>query len=234
MKKLILYFLSLLCVTCGKNESHNEQGNELNQLSRVDFDGLVAEGRFLKKDFPIGFWKYYDSEKRLLEVKEFFNIGNKPYLNQNWIFDLKGDTIPRFGYYYEIKFEKDTISLSHPLKALVNLKEAFFKERPSSIMVLLPQNNSPNFNADFSNMSEVIKDTIFNLNMEREYREQAELTGDYRRSVLFGSYFDTAGLKKIRGIIVEFNSDKEYSDAIKGDYKERYYYFEKDIFVKEE
>lgn len=219
--------------SCKEKESIKIQEQKLNTLSRIYFDDLVGEGTFLRNDFPIGLWKYQDSENRLLEVKQFIDIKNSPYLNQNWTFNIKGDTIPDLSYYYEMFFEKDTISLNDPVKALVNLKEAFFKDHSSSIMVLIPHKDSKNFNADFSNVSDVVKDTIFNLNTEKDYREQAELSGDYRRSVFFGRYFDTAGLKKIRGIIVEFNSDKELSSAMDEDYQEHYYYFEKDIFVKE-
>lgn len=232
MKRLVIVIITLLIVSCGKKESKNNQEKELKTVSRINFDDLVGEGTFLRKDFPIGLWSYYNSENRLLEVKEFIDIKNNPYLNQNWTFDIKGDTISELSYYYEIHFEKDSVSLDDPVKAIVNLKEAFFKDQQSSIMVLIPRENSENFSADFSNVSDVLKDTIFNLNTEKEYREQGMLEGDYRRSAFFGRYFDTVGLKKIRGIIVEFNSDKEFSDAINSDYKEHYYYFEKDIFVK--
>lgn len=233
MKKLIIGAFSLLLLACGKNESNNTQNQELEKTSRLNFDDIVAEGTFLRKDFPIGLWRYYDSENKLLEVKEFIDIKDNSYLNRNWIFNTKGDTVPELGYHYEIIFEKDTISFHDPVKVLINLKEAFFKDCPSSIMVLIPHKDSKNFNADFSNISDVVKDTIFNLNTEKDYREQAELIGDYRRSVFFGRYFDTVGLKKIRGIIVEFNSDKELPTAMDEDYQEHYYYFEKDIFVKE-
>jgi len=233
MKRLIVGVFSLLLLACGKNNLKNSENQVVEETSRLKFDDIAAEGTFLRKDFPIGLWKYYDSEDRLLEVKEFINIKDNPYLNRNWIFNTDGDTIPELGYHYEIFFEKDTISLQDPVKALINLKEAFFKDRPSSVMVLIPHKDSKNFNADFSNVSNVVKDTIFNLNTEKDYREQADLSGYYRRSVFFGRYFDTAGLKKIRGIIVEFNSDKELSSAMDEDYQEHYYYFEKDIFVKD-
>lgn len=233
MKEIIIGIVSVLLFSCVEKESKNIQEQESKTLSRIHFDDLVGEGTFLRNDFPIGLWRYYDSENRLLEVKQFIDIKNSPYINQNWTFDIKGDTIPGLSYYYEIIFENDTISLDEPLKALVDLKGAFYKNQPSSIMVLMPRENSENFSADFSNIAKVSKDTIFNLNTEKDYREQANLTGDYRRSVFFGRYFDTIGLKKIRGIIVEFNSDEEFSDAIDSDYKERYYYFEKEIFVKE-
>ncbi|MGO3184188.1 MAG: hypothetical protein ACTIJ9_15285 [Aequorivita sp.] len=233
MKGLIIGIVSVLLFSCGEKESKNNQEQKSKTLSRIHFDDLVGEGTFLRNDFPIGLWRYYDSKNRLLEVKQFIDIKNSPYLNQNWTFDIKGDTIPELSYYYKILFEKDTISLNEPVKALVDLKGAFFNDQPSSIMVLIPQKNSENFNSDFSNISKVLKDTIYNLNTEKDYREQASLNGDYRRSVFFGRYFDTIGLKKIKGIIVEFNSDGEFSDAMNADYKEHYYYFEKDIFVKE-
>lgn len=233
MKELIIGILCVFLFSCVEKESKNVQEQELKTLSRIHFDDLVGKGMFLRNNFPIGLWRYYDSKKRLLEVKQFIDIKNSPYLNQNWTFDIKGDTIPDLSYYYEIFFEKDTISLKDPVKALVNLKEAFFKDQPSSIMVLIPQKKTENFNSDFSNISKVLKDTIFNLNTEKEYREQGKLEGDYRRSAFFGRYFDTGGLKKIRGIIVEFNSDGKFSDDTNADYKEHYYYFEKDIFVKD-
>lgn len=232
MQKFIVGIIFLLIISCVKNETKNN--HEINTISHIKFDNLIGEGYFLKEDFPIGYWKYYDSENQLMEVKEFLNIDDTPYLNQNWTFDKNGDTIPELSYYYKIIFEKDTLSFDEPLKAIVNLKEEIFKDYSSSIMVVLPQKNSENFNIDFSNVEQVEKDTIFNLNIEKNYREQGSLEGDYRRSVFLGWYFDTIGLKKIRGIIVEYNFDGKPLDTLKSKRNEHYYYyFEKEIFVKE-
>lgn len=193
---------------------------------------IKEEGKMLKDQFPIGRWKYYDNEGYLAQIKEFINIQNQPYLNQDWVFDHKGDTISKKSNYYVIDFEKDTITLEEPIRSIVYLKAPLFKGKNSSIMVIVPKEYSENFNEDFSNLKEVIMDTTHNLNIEKDYRGQLGLEGNYQYSVFFGRYFNTPGLKKFRGIIVEYYyTEGMIPDSLNQNYYEHKKYFEKDIFV---
>ncbi len=192
---------------------------------------LEKEGAFFEGSFPVGRWKHFNEDGVLSEIKEIINVEGKPYLNQNWVFNQKGDTID--GSHYEIFFSKDTIAMDEAIQGLVNLRSPLFKGKNSSIMVIVPKDYSPNFNSDFSNLNEVDVDTTFNLNIESDYRKQTDLEGNYDKSVLFRRYYDTPGSKTFRGIIVEYTNKGIEEDKDSLVYKEHKKFFEKEIFVKD-
>ncbi len=192
---------------------------------------LKEKGKLNENNLPVHKWEYYNKEGILTQIKEIWDIKGKSHLNQDWVFNKSGDTIKNKGSYFSIKYENDTIDMDKPIQAVVNLKSPLFKNRKSEIMVIVPKDYSINFNDDFSNLENVQKDTIYNLNEETELKKELGLEGNYKLTSFFGRYFNKPGLKKFRGIIVEYY----YTDSITPDslnYFEHKKYFEKDIYVK--
>lgn len=197
---------------------------------------IKEEGKMFRGQFPIGKWKHYDNEGYLTQIKEIKNIQNQPFLNQNWVFNRKGDTLQEKSVYYNISYEKDTITLEEPIRSIVYLKGPLFKDENSSVMVIIPKDYSENFNEDFSNLEEVVKDTVHNLNIEKDIRSQLGLgiEENYQYTVFFGRFFNTPGLKKFRGIIVEYYyTENNIPDSLNNNYYEHKQYFEKTIYVKD-
>ncbi|MGS2738392.1 hypothetical protein [Sinomicrobium sp. M5D2P17] len=195
---------------------------------------IKSEGKIIHEDFPIGEWKYYNEEGVLQEIKEIKNIGGKPHLNRNWVFDNKGDTIPNKSNYYTIQYDNDTISLGRPIQAVISLKEPLFKDKNSMVMVVVPKDYSKNFNKDFSNIEEVETDTTRNLNIETDIKKAFKMEGNYPWTVIFGRYYDTPGPKKFRGIIVEYYyTENHVPDSLNHNYYEHRSYFEKDVYIKD-
>lgn len=199
-----------------------------------DNKNLKSEGNLNNNELPFGKWKYYNSYGQLDRIKEYEIIKGETYLNQDWFFNGEGDTISNKGSYYSIDFEKDTINLNEPVKAILTLNQPLFKNKNSSVKVIIPKDYSDNFNSDFSNEMDVNSDTIYDLNIEIEHRQVLGLKADFRRNVIFGRYYNTPGLKKLRGIIIEYYQDKSSilsKDTLK--YFENKKYFEKEIFVND-
>lgn len=197
-------------------------------------NSIQSEGMYNKLGLPVGKWSYYDEDDGYLkEVKEIKNINGKPHLNQRWYFDKNGDTIFDNSTFLSLHFLADTIMLDEAVKVYAELKYPLFKDKSSSIMAIVPRDNSEDFNEDFSNGNIVKRDTTFNLNIEKEYRLEAGLPDrDYSREVIFGRYYKSPGLKKFRGIIVEyFKTDTITKDSL--NFFEHKIYFEKDIYVKD-
>lgn len=91
-----------------------------------------------------------------------------------------------------------------------------------------------NFNKDFSNIEEVEKDTIYNLNFKPGLKKGLGLKTNWGKTVIFGRYFNETGRRHLRGILVEFN----INDTIEPNSKKHNYwtinkYFEKEIIVTE-
>lgn len=197
-------------------------------------NSIKSEGIYSKLGLPIGKWKYYDEKGGYLkEVKEIKNINGEPHLNQSWTFDKNGDTIFHKSIYLSLYFLSDTIMLNEAVKVYAELEYPFFKDRASSILAIVPKDNSEDFMEDFSNVDHIKRDTTFNLNIEKEYRLEAGMPeGDYSREVIFGRYYNSPGIKKFRGVIVEyFKTDTITQDSL--NFFEHKIYFEKDIYVKD-
>lgn len=195
---------------------------------------IEAKGIFIEDSIPLGEWRYYDKQGNLTEIKDFLIIENRPILNQNWVLDLRGDTIKDKSNYFELIMEKDTIFLSEPIKAKVDLIAPFFKDKNSSIMVVIAKDYSIDFNDDFSNKNEVKKDTTFNLNLEKDMRGALGLESDFRRTCIFGKYFNDIGSHKLRGIIVEYYyTENAIPDSLGNNYYEKMQYFELPVYVKD-
>ncbi|NLN26203.1 MAG: hypothetical protein GX163_11300 [Bacteroidetes bacterium] len=195
-------------------------------------NGKIKEyGSIVKENLRIGKWRFYNERGYLEEIKEFKLVDGESYLNQNWFFDVNGDTLKNQGSYYDLWLVSDTITLKDPVVGVVDLINPVIKDRKTYIKVVVPKDYSPDFNEDFSNVNTIDIDTTYNLNIEKDYREQAGLEGNFERTAIFGRYYETSGLKTFRGIIIEYAYDVNDRDTL-GLFEHRKY-FEKEVFVKD-
>ena len=208
------------------------KNSQVNSRKYFYTNGQVKmEGPLDKSLEPKDIWKFYDQQGSLYEMQQYKLINGKRVLNQNWF--VNGlDTLKGKGSHYTLILEKDTINLEEPVKAKIDLIEPVFKDKNSSIKVILTKDYSIDFNEDFSNINEVVMDTTENLNLEEDYRKALGITSDFRKTAIFGRYFDKAGPIKLRGILVEYYYDNLDDDVNKPNYFENKKYFEKEIFVK--
>lgn len=136
MKKLIFIFIILLLVNCksDKNKSTTDQSAESETVQNQS-----SKGKLSRNGEPIGIWEYYDETNKLNRVAEYIEINNESYLNQDWYIDPAGDTIISKSSFYSLILEKDSISLSEPLKAKIDLIAPYFKDKYSETYVVIPK-----------------------------------------------------------------------------------------------
>lgn len=204
---------------------------------------IFAEGKINKNNQRIGFWNFYTPEGKLSEMREYFLIKNKMYLNQNIYFsseseeywlkekdfnfnkysqrNFSSDTLNETKTnYVQFDLGKDSLKLNEPWRAVAFYYTPSYKKEESQVVVILGD-----FNEDFSNIVEKEKDTFYSLRKDVEnQRWFPEDNLDY--TVAFGKWFETPGSKKIRGYLSEYYT-------IKGEIKEKRIYFEKDLFVRD-
>ena len=209
--------------------------NDKKQVENYYNNGSIESiGSFQNDTIPVGNWKYFYDNGELQEVKEFLKINGKPFLNQNWFLNVNGDTIKSQSNYFNLLLEKDTILINEPVKAKIDLIGPYFKDKNSSIMVILPKEYSDNFNSDFSNLNGVQLDTTFNLNLDMDMRKALNIESDFRKTSVFGRYFETPGIYNFRGILVEYYYTKNgIPDSLNNNYYEKKQYFDTQIYIKD-
>lgn len=257
MKNLIALLILIIIISCKNETKRALNGPESNTKTYFTNGKLKSEGAFFSKNKPIGEWTHYDSTGVLVRKAEYLKINGEAIFNQDWYFNKNGDTLNNKGSHFEIYYLSDTIKINEPVKAMVELTAPLFRNKNSEILIVIPKDYSVNFNEDFSNLTEVDLDTTYNLNLEKEMREQNGITTNFGKSAIFGRYFLTTGRKKFRGIIVEYfttqpvkfdsintnyfkknrielyhtYSDSVRTDTMKINYHKTHKYFEKDIIV---
>ena len=194
-----------------------------------------------------GKWNYYTTDEFLSNTQEFLIINKKVKLNQQWYYNIKGDTMyygnKKFNIYNQKEFredpnelkrsifvrfgfipEGDTLSISEPFKVLAEDGFPFWTNKDSESYVVLAKENY-NFNSDFSNESQVKLDTFFCV--ERDKINKGSFpNSDQKHTVAFGRWFVTPGKKELRGYMVEYCKNNIIIE-------ERRTYFEKIIYVKD-
>ena len=140
---------------------------------------LKEEGREVMGK-KIGKWSYYLDGSILDRVFEYVIIDNNQYTNQGWYFDKKGDTIYDLGNYYKLNpnelYADEVFMLKLKYKPIVASN--------SDVIAFL----STDVNYDFSNLNNVIYDTIY--------------FDDFETNVTFE--FENPGNYSLRGYIKEF------------------------------
>lgn len=182
---------------------------------------LVVEGT-LSNDKEVGKWKFLRKESD--SIVEYVMIDNKTYQNQSWILSKSGDTLNTRGNYYKI-IADERLFRDEPVIVLnVMLVEPLWSY-DSEMEVLIPDNEIE-INNNFSNLDKIKWDTI------PSFKNSGLLTDNYPENAPinhiaeFGYQFENKGLKKLRGIIIEYAYNQ------KGNRVERKLYFEKEIFIK--
>lgn len=211
---------------------------------------FFLKGKLNNDKQRIGEWEFYTREGSLSEIREYYIIEGKSYVNQNqyiakddeyWLTyknrdfnfynqeEFLSDTINSdMSRYAEFIARNDTIYLNKPWKAACFYYTPLFRDKNSQAVIILSTDDNI-FNEDFSNMNEVKKDTFYSLAKDIENKKWfPEDDPDY--TVVFGRWFDTPGEKIIRGYLSEFYTEQK-ADTTKT--KESLIFFEKTIYVKD-
>ncbi len=202
------------------------------QKSLIYFsNGIIERQGFVIEDtLAIGKWRFYTHKNVLKSIKEFKKIDRTSYLNQKWYYNKAGDTIG--GNYYNLTY-KDTLKHNEGLKLLVSLPISFFKNRATKIMACIPTANSPDFNNDYSNKSEINQACANDIETS-EVNKKNVFVDNYNRAAVIQKKFKTSGNKLVRGIIYEYLVKEKDSlgleKALENAHK---MYFEIPVFVKD-
>lgn len=212
---------------------------------------LFSVGKLNYNNQRVGKWKFFTKEGKLSEIREYWIIKDSLYLNQNIYFaeneeywikfkdnnfnnyiqsDFSSDTLEYDRtFYVQFDLGKDTIQINEPWLAVCYYYTPIFKKQNSKSVVVLAKNQS-SFKSDFSNISEVKKDTFFSLRKDIKNRVNFP-DDDFDHTIAFGRWFETSGKKVIRGYLSEFYIQNARSDRNK--IVEKLTFFEKEIYVKD-
>lgn len=131
----------------------------------------------------------------------------------------------------ELHFTKDTILLDEYVKGFAYLKIPYFKK--SQILVFLENDDSKPLKSDLANENDIPMEVFENLDYDTINRKW--ITGyDYHKTVAFGKKFNSTGIKKIRGYVLEYKNGSisdNYNVIDTSNAKK--YYFEKMLYVKD-
>lgn len=180
--------------------------------SKEFIDGILeSEGKYINRKNAIGKWRYYKKNGNLDKINEYINLCGNSYLNQGWYFDDKGDTIKKYGNYYEIKYFPKRIKKNEKVLFQVTYKPIIYFN--SDVMVCFDAENKST--GDFCN--------IHQLKLVEAYKSSDVLK--------INITFENRGIKHFRGYIKEFfNKEPTKQDSITSG--ERFIYF--DIPIKVE
>lgn len=176
--------------------------------------GEIKDEGFIKDGEKAGRWIHYPSLKdSILEIKEYFHIGEKKHLNQVLKVNHQGDTIG--GEYFWLSF-KEPLAINNQLINF-HLKELSYIGG-SEFYLCIPTNESENFELDFTNESKVKLDTI-KFDLEKD-PSTIELN------------YTTLGEKFFRGFIIEHweSPNPEVTDF---DLVTRKIYFNEELFIED-
>ncbi|MEQ6123696.1 hypothetical protein AAON49_05800 [Pseudotenacibaculum sp. MALMAid0570] len=229
MSRLIITIFIVLFFSC-------EGKNNIEPVEFIEYyrDGVIkSKGLFYKDSLKKGRWTYYDSKGFVKSIEDYKIVKNNSILNQQWMFNQKGDTIYEKSKFYDLILNKDTLEVNELLKAVIYMPASLFKNRESEILVYLPIRDEENFNKDFSNEKNVRLDTFHNLSKDVVENQKLLEGFNPKHVVIFGKYYLTPGKKVVRGIIVEYYFQNDESSEGGQMRKENKTYFEKEIFVKD-
>uniref|UniRef100_UPI000C294FCE hypothetical protein n=1 Tax=Confluentibacter lentus TaxID=1699412 RepID=UPI000C294FCE len=230
-------------------------------IHQTDFDSiyfyydngkLFKEGKQNKENKIFGIWKLYDKESNLREIREWFIINDHSLINRVWFLDKNGDTLAwnyenstfdqkefvndtldiRASSYDIFDFNKDTISINEPVRAIAYCNSPQIREYNSQIRIFL-NCESENLKSPFPNDS--ILRTDYYENLSKDTINQKWFSGidpkKYKYVAVFGARFKTTGEKLLRGYMEEYAigpfKDNDYDSITSRKY------FEKRIYVKD-
>jgi|SRR5690554_854297 len=165
-------------------------------------DSLTADG-YMKDSLKTGYWKYYDSEKDLVAISEYLIIGNKTYLNQEVVFDKKGDTLFDKSNFFTCKTDKlnkDSLYLEIKYEGIF---DAIYNDSESYPMLVYHND----INEDFSNINKLKLDTLFfkNNKLNMSIPKNKKLKGVIKEFI----FLEEGGMQ-IREVYFDYG--KDYQD----------------------
>ena len=187
-----LLALIFILIGCKKND----QGTPIQEI--VLNDTLTGKGQLIDS-LEIGYWKYYNSEKRLIGISEYKIVNNKSYLNQEITFDALGDTIYEKSSYFTFSFREDN-------KVDIKFKKLFNEDSYSFFLY------SNNIDSDFRNVDNIKLDTIY----FKGDRITVELQNNNLRGLIKEIKFTSDSTFMDRDIYVDINKkSKDISTVVK-------------------
>jgi hypothetical protein len=132
-----------------------------------------------------------------------------------------------------IELARDTVFIQQYVKGLIVLKNPYFMDVESKIIVVFEDDENFPLMEDLSNELEIPIVAFHNLTFDVE-NQQWFPEYDFNKSVAFGKKFNTTGSKKLRGFVLEYITDDPPSlDTIIIDNKHKKHFFEKSIYIKD-
>lgn len=129
---------------------------------------------------------------------------------------------------------KDTVFIHEYAKAFVELEEPFFNKEDSKIIVILEVDENYPLKKDLSNEFDIPVEGFHNLSFDTINQKWFNIKKrSYNKCSVFGRKYSTFGNHKMRGYVLEYISENPPMDSISDEKKQRKYYFEKEIFVKD-
>lgn len=196
--------------------------DSLKEVVFFDHSGRkIIEGKVLMKnpDKRIGIWKFHN--KKNDSLVEYLLINNKSYTNQIWIIKNK-DTLLRKSNYFK-SFIPKTVRRGEVLRLRFYLEAPFFSST-SDLEILMPASLN-SINSNFSNFNLIEKDTFPSLLNDGIPHPEVPKKAPINHIVEFGLKFKEKGVKKIRGVLLEFVENDSTART------ERRLYFEEEINV---
>lgn len=199
-----------------KQFDYNSKGN-LNSYGLLNKDSLKT-----------GTWLYYNSLGNSIKKEKYLIVKNNSILNERILFKDNGDTLFNKSKYFLLSLRKDTVKVNEMIKGVIYLEANLFKNKKSSIQVLLSVDDQDDLLYDFSNENSVKLDTFPNISGDKEMSVFFENFNSKLVSI-FGKRFNSSGNKIIRGIIVEKYTET-LDSAITNSNKT---YFEKEVYIED-
>ncbi len=132
---------------------------------------------------------------------------------------------------FSVTAASDTITLGEYAKVFAKLKEPYFSNEHSEIMVFMENGDSIPLKSDLSNEYDI--DIGIFLNLKHDTINQKWIRKmDYSKTVVFGRKFSRTGKDTIRGYIMEYLGNiPPIDDGALDSIPVKKYYFEEEVFV---
>ncbi len=179
-----LFIIIFILIGCEKKDSNNFHQVVIN-------DTLTGYGQ-MQDSIKIGYWKYYNSEKKVIAISEYKILNNKSYLNQEIAFDKNGDTIPNRSSYFLFEFKDND-------KVDIKFKKILDQESYSFFVY------SDKINSNFSNVDDIKLDTIF----FKDDRITINTSKDYLRGLIREIKFTSDTSFMDRDVYVDINKNSK-------------------------
>jgi hypothetical protein len=202
-------------------------------LSFTKKHNIISKGSY-KGDIKIGNWYYYRNNK-LYRVIEYKNINDETYLNQDWFFNNKGDTLNQ-GSHMQYKISSDTINLGEAIEFYFWSTQPIMPDYYSDYAVVISKHSDKNFNYNFSNETTIVKDTIPSFKYDGIDHSDIPKNIELNKHVRFQATISQKGEYNFRGYFAQFiktDSITIFEAKTPVNFKVRKIYFDIPIYIKD-